>query len=52
MIVYAVVHGRGVLAGETGGLASDSSCPCTQACALVMADSGIQPITMASVRLA
>jgi hypothetical protein len=49
MIVYAVVHGRAVLAGETGGFAKDSSCPCTHCCALVMASAGIQPITTLSV---
>jgi len=46
------LHGSAVLAGLTGGLASESSWPCTQACALVIADSGIQPMTCASVRLA
>jgi len=44
-------QGNAVFAGLTGGFAMLSSCPCTHCCALVMADSGIQPMTIASVRL-
>ena len=49
---HAWLQGRAVLAGLTGGVIMLSIWPCTQACALVMADSGIHERTTASVKLA
>jgi len=49
--IYAL-QGRGVFCGLTGGVIMLSIWPCTQACALAIAFSGIHPMTMASVRSA